>query len=1166
MSKDHHVDMDRLASLFQDVGRLGEAERQALLERIRAQNPELGQALEDFAAGGAPDGRAAPKSLAERIRERYGSEADPGITLKGKEEGPGPDFASELIARLTKHGSSFGRYELKGEVARGGQGAILRVWDTDLRRNLAMKVVLGQAEARPEKPAEGAATPPVDSRTLGRFLEEAQVTGQLDHPGIVPVHELGLDAEGRVYFTMKLVKGRDLKAIFEQVQRGEEGWNETRALGVLLKVCEAMAYAHAKEVIHRDLKPANVMVGRYGEVYVMDWGLARVLGREDHKDLRIRPDLMTSEVRSGRREHAAAAPDSPLMTMDGDVVGTPAYMSPEQARGDLPAMGPASDVYAVGAMLYHLLASRMPYVPESSRLNNYAIWFQVQKGPPEPLEEVAPKAPAELVAICEKAMARAPGDRYPDMEALAVDLRAFLEHRVVNAYETGAIPELRKWVGRNKGLAASIAAAVLVALSGLGGIGYVQAQGKAAAQREERIAMASAKEAQRQKQFAEANAEKARRERANVLRLSAFQRLQDLEREAEELWPAGPENRTAYNAWIGKAKALVAGLEPSGEGKDRGHLAQLAELEARALPQTEEEKQADRESHPRYGELKTLEARIASLKRAQAVREKEAEVEEPDLSGEKLPSDANALNNLAWPLVDPDRTAFGGEARGLALARKAVGAATTDKDRATFGDTLAWAFFACGLDEKALDAEREALQHAPKGDKKKYQGYLEKLGKAVEEVKSGAVLARLEKKREALEAEVSARRTWKFASEEDRWWHAQLEKLVAAVEAFADPKTGLWKGTSEKWGLGIEGRQAWAATVGEKTVTGPEAKKKWAAAIASIADPKVCPAYHGLRITPQLGLVPIGRDPESGLWEFGHPLTGTVPKRGPDGKLILTEDMGLVFVLLPGGKFRMGAQAKDPQGRHFDPQAASDEDPVHQVELSPFFLSKYEMTQGQWKWFTGSNPSLYNPKTYGRTWNAEGKPGDLLHPVEQVSWWTSTKVCGRLGLLLPSEAQWEYGARSGTETIWWTGDKKESLAGAANLADSYAKKHGGSQWGVWEAWDDGNTSHARVGSYRANAFGLFDTAGNVWEWCRDAYEKGFYGRSPLKDPVNIASGSGGRVLRGGSFGPTAVFARSADRSDGTPAVADGSLGLRPARVITGSFTSSPPSSGPPGGR
>ena len=369
-------------------------------------------------------------------------------------------LTAETVARLARRGDAFGRYSIEGEVARGGQGAVLCVWDEDLQRRLAMKVVLPRTGLAREAPV-------ADSRSVGRFLEEAQVTGQLDHPGIVPVHELGLDADGQVYFTMKLVKGRDLKTIFDLVRAGEEGWTQTRALHVMLKVCEAMAYAHAKGVIHRDLKPGNVMVGKFGEVYVMDWGLAKVVGREDVKDVRIRPELTTEEVRSDQRK-AAADPDSPLFTMDGDVVGTPAYMSPEQALGDLERMGPHSDVYAAGAMLYQLVSGQMPYVPTGSRLDNYAIWYQVQKGPPDPLPEIAPETPGELVAICEKAMARDPGARYANMMELAEELRAYLEHRVVGAYRTGALVELKKWVERNKALAAALAAAVLALVAGLG--------------------------------------------------------------------------------------------------------------------------------------------------------------------------------------------------------------------------------------------------------------------------------------------------------------------------------------------------------------------------------------------------------------------------------------------------------------------------------------------------------------------------------------------------------------------------------------------------------------------------------------------------------------------------------------------------------------------------
>ncbi len=383
------------------------------------------------------------------------------------EEGARPaasEFAAQVLARLSSRQGPTGRYVLKGEIARGGMGAILRVWDEDLRRNLAMKVMLGKGE-----PEVSGKTPAVDSRSLGRFLEEAQVTGQLDHPGIVPVHELGLDSEGRVYFTMKLVKGRDLKAVFDLMREKKEGWTQVKALGVIQKVCEAMAYAHSKGVIHRDLKPGNVMVGRYGEVFVMDWGLARVLGQEDKRDVRIKPEAPTSrsEVRSERREHAGDSPDSPLVTMDGDVVGTPAYMSPEQAGGRLEEMGPHSDVYAVGAMLYHLLTGLMPYVPPGARLNNYAIWHRVQEGPPRNLNELAPGTPEELVAICEKSMARDWKQRYRDMSELAEELSAYLEHRVVRAHRTGAMVELQKWVERNKALAGALAAAVFALVAGL---------------------------------------------------------------------------------------------------------------------------------------------------------------------------------------------------------------------------------------------------------------------------------------------------------------------------------------------------------------------------------------------------------------------------------------------------------------------------------------------------------------------------------------------------------------------------------------------------------------------------------------------------------------------------------------------------------------------------
>jgi serine/threonine protein kinase len=372
-------------------------------------------------------------TLLKRVRELLALDAG-SVTADGGGKAP-EATGRELLERLTKHRPSELRYEDVGEIARGGMGAIHMVWDPDLRRTLAMKVLLG-------RPPSGEQPTPVDDPSLGRFLEEAQVTGQLDHPGIVPVYELGVDDKGEVFFTMRLVRGRELKEVIGLVHKGEEGWNLTRALGVLLKVCEAMAYAHSKGVVHRDLKPSNVMVGRFGEVYVMDWGLARVLGREDTKDIRLRPEEPeTMSVRSDRSEDET--PGSPLCTMDGDIVGTPAYMPPEQALGKVSEVGPRSDVYAVGAMLYHLLGGEVPYVPPGSRLRPALVLMQLLQGPPKPLREIQPKVHAELEAICERAMARQPDLRYEDVQQLRSDLAAHLEGRNVRAYNPRGWERLR---------------------------------------------------------------------------------------------------------------------------------------------------------------------------------------------------------------------------------------------------------------------------------------------------------------------------------------------------------------------------------------------------------------------------------------------------------------------------------------------------------------------------------------------------------------------------------------------------------------------------------------------------------------------------------------------------------------------------------------------------
>jgi hypothetical protein len=441
----------------------------------------------------------------------------------------------ERLGRLSQPIERGARFERTGLIARGGMGEVHRARDVELDRELALKEML----ACSSDPRVAAA----------RFLEEAQVTARLDHPGIVPVHEVGRDAEGRLYFAMKLVQGRDLKEVFELVAAGREGWSHARALGVLLKVCEAMAYAHSKGVIHRDLKPANVMVGRFGEVYVMDWGLARVLGREDLHDIRLRPADETEVLSTPRSDEREETPDSPLLTMDGVIVGTPAYMPPEQGRGEIQLLSPRSDVYSLGALLYHLLCAHVPFVPPGARVSKHAILARLLEGPPRALSAENPAAPIELVAICEKAMARDPALRYADMRELGDDLRAYLEGRVVHAHARGPIAELSKWVHRNRTFAAACGAA-LVFLVG----GFVVSSGALVRAKE------SAALAKSEKDRADAAARVAALGQEQLLRLSDLQRLDGLQHDADTLWPVHPDSVGALEDGSDRSRELLARL------------------------------------------------------------------------------------------------------------------------------------------------------------------------------------------------------------------------------------------------------------------------------------------------------------------------------------------------------------------------------------------------------------------------------------------------------------------------------------------------------------------------------------------------------------------------------------------------------------------------------
>ncbi len=353
------------------------------------------------------------------------------------------------------------RYQGSTELGRGGLGRVMLARDHRLGREVAIKQL---------------SAPSPTNRA--RFVREVQLTAQLEHPGIVPIYDAGVDEQGEPYYAMRRVSGETLT---ERVAATTDAADRLTLVPLVLAAAEAVAFAHERGVVHRDLKPSNILIGARGETIVIDWGLAR-------RTTEIRPApsaragaTMTDRVGSGDATTSAVADgatqvtsdESPItpaldsdqiVTTDGEVVGTPAFMPPEQALGDV--VDARADVYALGATLYHALAGAAPYVGSAR-----TVLTLVVAGAPTPLADRAPGTPPELVAIVERAMARAPADRYQDAGALVADLRRFLTGRLVGAHQYRPWSLVRWWLRRHRTVALVIAgAAALLAAIGVASV------------------------------------------------------------------------------------------------------------------------------------------------------------------------------------------------------------------------------------------------------------------------------------------------------------------------------------------------------------------------------------------------------------------------------------------------------------------------------------------------------------------------------------------------------------------------------------------------------------------------------------------------------------------------------------------------------------------------
>jgi len=338
---------------------------------------------------------------------------------------------------------------------RGGLGDVFVAEDEELHREVALKQIQ-------ERHAH-------DQASRSRFVAEAEITGRLEHPGIIPVYGLGHYDDGRPFYAMRFIKGDSLKEAIKRFHEadqtpGRDPGERSLALCQLLRrfldVCNAIAYAHSRGVLHRDLKPGNVLLGPYGETLVVDWGLAKVVGR-------------TTESTEPTRTEGTLAPPSGGgvgSTLPGSMVGTPAYMSPEQALGDLARLGPASDVYSLGATLYHLLSGRAAF--EDADL--ITVRSKIIRGEFPPPRHVNPSVPTALEAICLKAMAPKPEDRYSNPRPLAGDVEHWLADEPVAAWREPWSVRSRRWMRRHRTLATSGAVAVVATLLGLSAVLAVQ--------------------------------------------------------------------------------------------------------------------------------------------------------------------------------------------------------------------------------------------------------------------------------------------------------------------------------------------------------------------------------------------------------------------------------------------------------------------------------------------------------------------------------------------------------------------------------------------------------------------------------------------------------------------------------------------------------------------